>query len=70
MVYTRKETAELLKIGLRTLDKLIQKGELAYYRIGRQIRIPEKAIHDMLEANQIRFDGKPKAEVLRPVLRQ
>jgi excisionase family DNA binding protein len=70
MVYTRKETAELLKIGLRTLDKLIQKRELAYYRIGRQIRIPYESIEEFLEANRINFEGQTEAEIIRPVLRQ
>ena len=70
MVYTRKETAELLKIGLRTLDKLLHKGELAYYRIGRQIRIPYESIEQLLEANMVNFEGQPEAEIIRPLLRQ
>jgi excisionase family DNA binding protein len=70
MFYTRKETADQLKISLSTLDKLINTGQIICFKVGGQKRISEQSIKDFLEANVLRFDLKPKAEIIRPVIRQ
>lgn len=70
MLYTRKESANRLKISLTTLDKLINTGKLTASRIGRQIRISEESINEFLEAHVLRFDAKPKAEINAPIIRQ
>lgn len=70
MFYTRKETADQLKISLSTLDKLINTGQIMSFKVGGQIRISEQAIKDFLSANVLRFDLKPKAEIIKPVIRQ
>jgi excisionase family DNA binding protein len=70
MFYTRKETADQLKISLSTLDKLINAGQITCFKVGGQKRISEQSIKDFLEANVLRFDLKPKAEIIRPVIRQ
>jgi len=70
MLYSRKETADQLKISVSTLDKLINTRQIISIKVGGQIRISEKAIKDFLEANLLRFDLKPQAEIIRPIIRQ
>jgi excisionase family DNA binding protein len=36
---TRKEAADYLRIGVRTLDNLAQKGEMQYSKLGNGIRV-------------------------------
>lgn len=70
MMYTRQEAAEQLKISLSTLDKFLNTGKIKAFRVGRQIRITEKALQEFLDDHIVTFDGKPQAEITRPVLRQ
>jgi len=42
--YSRKETAELLSVGLRTLDRLIAEKEITVRRIGRRVVITREAL--------------------------
>ncbi len=70
MVYTRKEAAEKLKISLSTLDKFLFSGQLKAFRVGRQVRITEQPLQDFLDDHILKFDVQPKAEIIRPVLRQ
>jgi len=43
-----KEVAEILKVSPRTVQRLIRKDDLRAYRVGRQLRIPELAITELL----------------------
>ena len=70
MIYTRQEAAEQLQISLSTLDKFLKSGKIKAFRVGRQIRITEQALQDFLDDHILKFDGKPQAEIVRPVLRQ
>ena len=70
MIYTRQEAAEQLQISLSTLDKFLKSGKLKAFRVGRQIRITEQALQDFLDDHILKFDVKPQAEIVRPVLRQ
>jgi excisionase family DNA binding protein len=42
--YTRRETAEMLSVGLRTLDRLIAEKEITVRRIGRRVVITREAL--------------------------
>jgi excisionase family DNA binding protein len=50
---TRKEAAEKLRIGVRTLDRRLATGELKCYRLGdgprAPVRISEEQLHEYLE---------------------
>jgi len=57
--YTRKQTAELLQISERTLDRYIRAGKLEVSKAGETIAskvfITEKAINKFLKANVKNF---------------
>jgi excisionase family DNA binding protein len=38
LLYTRKETADLLRVSVGTVDNLIERGELHFRRVGGAIR--------------------------------
>ena len=55
---TRQESAERLSQSVRTVDKLIEAGELPVVRIGRSIRIRPSAIEYFIEARESRVKTK------------
>ncbi len=55
---TRQESAERLNQSVRTVDKLIESGELPAVRIGRSIRIRPSAIEYFIEARESRVKVK------------
>ncbi|WP_168119431.1 helix-turn-helix transcriptional regulator [Paenibacillus sp. HB172176] len=61
--YTTEEIAALLKVSKLTVYDLIKKGELASYRVGKQMRVDEAD----LEAYKQRSKGATKS-VKRPVV--
>jgi len=48
-LYTKNEIAQYLRVSVRTVDRLVQESQLQVYRIGRQIRIPESTVQQILE---------------------
>lgn len=36
-IYTRKEAAQLMKIGLRMLDRRLATGQLRCFRLGKRL---------------------------------
>ena len=44
------EAGELLGIGRSTVYQLIDAGDLPSIRIGRSVRIPLKALHDLIDS--------------------
>lgn len=49
MVYTVKEMAQILCIGMNKAYDLIHENKVPYIRLGRKIRIPKKAFQKWLE---------------------
>jgi len=49
-LYTKNEIAQYLRVSVRTVDRILQNPGSDYkiYRIGRQIRIPESVVREML----------------------
>jgi excisionase family DNA binding protein len=45
---TVAEIAGLLRVGTMTVYRMVNSGELKSVRIGRAIRVPEKALRDIL----------------------
>jgi len=48
-LYTKNEIAQYLRVSVRTVDRLVLDSQLQVYRIGRQIRIPESTVQQILE---------------------
>ena len=44
LLLSRNETARLLNISLRTLEKMLAVGELPHRRLGRRILIPRSSV--------------------------
>ena len=51
--YTVSEIAERLHLSTRTIRRLIERGELDAYRIGRLIRISPDGLQRFIEANRL-----------------
>lgn len=55
---TRQEAAKSLCQSVRTVDKLIDTGELPAVRIGRSVRVRQSAIEYFIEAHESRVNLK------------
>jgi excisionase family DNA binding protein len=51
-----REVAERLKVSTRTVQRLVRRQDLRAYRVGRQLRIPELAITELLR--NTKFDDE------------
>jgi excisionase family DNA binding protein len=47
-VFTIDEVAEILKVNPRTVNRLIERGELKAAKVGRVYRITEQALNEFL----------------------
>jgi len=63
---TPAEVSERLQVSARTVQRLIQRGELKAFRVGRQVRIPELALREMLDSGRLgeAIDSTPVREPL------
>lgn len=52
LLYNRKEAANALSLGIRTLDQLVSSGQLPARRIGRRVLIPKRSIEDFASQPQ------------------
>ncbi|MDH4158300.1 MAG: DUF2087 domain-containing protein [candidate division Zixibacteria bacterium] len=48
--FTTSELAEKLKMNVQVITRKVQAGEIQAYKIGKDWRIPEHAVHQWLEA--------------------
>ncbi|MBT2368364.1 excisionase family DNA-binding protein [Streptomyces sp. ISL-10] len=60
---TVDQVAELLGTTVRFPRRLIEERRIEYVKVGRHVRIPERAIADFIEANTV----APSARRLRSV---
>ena len=51
-MHTKHEVADYLKVSIATIDRLIRSGQIETLKIGRSVRITEKALSRFL-ANQV-----------------
>ena len=63
LLWTINETAKHLAVHVKTVARLIDKGELPSLRIGRCIRVPKQAVLDWVEA-QTRYNSRCVESVL------
>ena len=54
-VYNTKELSEYLKIGVSTIEKMRQDGELAYARLGRTYVYTQEDVDNLIKNNHIEF---------------
>ena len=67
-LYTLQETAEMLRISHRTMQRLIAGGEIGGCRVGGQWRFTERQIKDYLRsAEQERTSASDGRYTLQPV---
>ncbi|MEN3011170.1 MAG: helix-turn-helix domain-containing protein [Candidatus Bipolaricaulaceae bacterium] len=45
---TAQEVAQLLRVSVRTIHRLIHAGELPAVRVGRQWRVPAAALRELI----------------------
>ncbi len=64
LLWTINETAKYLAVHVKTVARLIDKGELPSLRIGRCIRVPKQAVLDWVEA-QTRYNSRCAGLVVR-----
>ena len=66
-LYTRKEAAQVMKIGLRTLDRWLVSGQLACFRLGKgpkaPVRIAEEHIVAFLQSCATQDKERIRAQV-------
>jgi excisionase family DNA binding protein len=49
LLYSKRESAQILSISLRTLDALIKRKELAFLRIGKRVLISGQSLQQFVE---------------------
>ena len=47
---TVAEVASLMRVSKMTVYRLVHNGELPAVRVGRSFRVPDRAVHDYLQA--------------------
>jgi excisionase family DNA binding protein len=48
---TVAEVAAVMRVSKMTVYRLVHSGELPAVRVGRSFRVPDKAVHDYLQAS-------------------
>jgi excisionase family DNA binding protein len=51
--YTQKELAEYLSVSKSKIDRMLQKRQIPFYRIGRSLRFRVSDIENYLDDNRI-----------------
>ena len=60
---TREDASKRLSVGLRTLDRYLDSGEIPFLRIGRTVRIKASDLVHFLEVRQAPTSvANPKSE--------
>lgn len=59
---TRDEAAEVLRVSLTTMSRIIGSGRLPHLRIGRAVRIPREALDAYVRGEYDNTMGDPMAQ--------
>ncbi len=59
---TREEAAHALRLSLRAFCRLIAAGDIEVVKIGKSLRISQRALHRFIEARETRFNPKRRAK--------
>ena len=57
--FTTAELAEKLKMNVQVITRKVQAGEIKAYKIGKDWRIPENAVHQWLESKSNQTSKNP-----------
>jgi excisionase family DNA binding protein len=58
-VLTQDEAAALLKVSVRTLQRMVKRGEICFTRLGRRgIRFQRQSIADFLYASEMKNNNE------------
>lgn len=56
-VYTLQETADQLKVSIRTVKRLVESGKIQHTKVSDRLRFTEQHLNNYLEANEVKvFD--------------
>lgn len=50
--YTKKQLSAILNVSMRTIQYLIKRGEIRYFRVGSVVRITEDALNDYIKEHE------------------
>ena len=53
-MHTKQDVADYLKVSIATIDRLIRSGHLEALKIGRSVRITEKALKRFLASQEVK----------------
>jgi len=68
-LYTRQEVADLLKVHVRTVDRMLNRGEIPTIQLGnRIIRIPESSLKTITKSKTL--SGGSHKDLLEKVYRR
>lgn len=48
--FTVAEVAQVMRVSRMTVYRLVHSGELPAVRVGRSFRVPQRAVHEYLQA--------------------
>ena len=57
---TVDETAEVLNTKPRFVRRLIAERRIRFTHVGRHVRIPESAVHEMIQAGMVEPVSRPR----------
>lgn len=55
--WTIKEVAALLCVSERTVDRMIKRGEVEAFRVGRAVRVRAQSVLDYVEGHRLEPTG-------------
>ena len=68
-LYTRQEVAKILKVHVRTVDRMVSRDEIPVIQIGgRIVRIPESSLKSMTKSKTL--SGEAHKDLLEKVYRR
>ena len=53
-MHTKKEVADYLRVSLATINRLIRVGQIQTLKIGRSVRITDKALKSFLASQEVK----------------
>jgi excisionase family DNA binding protein len=55
--WTKREVAGLLCVSERTVDRMVERGEIEAFHVGRAVRVRAQSVLDYVETNRLEPTG-------------
>ncbi len=68
LAYTKAQASDMLNISLRTLNRLIERGDLRVVHAGRRVLIPHESIAAYLERDSLAEAQQAQGEAIADAL--